>query len=456
MKWQTLISKLKANGYDGTENDLAAVKSYVSEHFGAVQVNGQDVDIDDLHAKAYPPKDSLDLSAEAHADSVKSAVSEALSDLGLDKTDKGNVNKTHDVKVNKDAWEDDPNRGFSSERDFFLSVMNAKQNGKMADNLKSLRVKAAGADEQGEYSDPYGGFLVPEGMYSGGMLKVSPESDPTQGRVRTVPMDAPRVPFISRVDKNHSTSVSGGLTVSRRAETGTASTSRMEMEKVTLNAASLFGVTHASEELIADSPTSLAALLADGYADEFASQMFNERINGTGVGEFLGVLNGPATIEVAKEGGQAADTLTALNIIKMRARMWGYGNAIWIANHDTYVQLAQAVIESANNAGIINVFQPSLVDDRPDMLLGRPIFFSEYAKTLGDKGDIMCVNWGEYLEGTLQPLQSAESMHVRFLEHERTFKFWTRNDAQPWWRSALTPKNGASTLSPFVTLAERA
>jgi hypothetical protein len=46
-------------------------------------------------------------------------------------------------------------------------------------------------------------------------------------------------------------------------------------------------------------------------------------------------------------------------------------------------------------------------------------------------------------------------MHVRFVNHERAFKFWTRNAGAPWWRSALTPHKGSATLSPFVTLAER-
>jgi len=52
-------------------------------------------------------------------------------------------------------------------------------------------------------------------------------------------------------------------------------------------------------------------------------------------------------------------------------------------------------------------------------------------------------------------MSNAESVHVRFLNHERTFKFWMENDGRCWWRSAMTPKRSASTLSPFVTLATR-
>ena len=57
---------------------------------------------------------------------------------------------------------------------------------------------------------------------------------------------------------------------------------------------------------------------------------------------------------------------------------------------------------------------------------------------------------------TLADLQGASSIHVRFIEHEQTFKFWMENDARPWWTAALTPKYSSDTLSPFVTLATRA
>jgi HK97 family phage major capsid protein len=88
----------------------------------------------------------------------------------------------------------------------------------------------------------------------------------------------------------------------------------------------------------------------------------------------------------------------------------------------------------------------------PTSLLGRPIFYTEYLPTLGSAGDVLLCNWSQYIEGTYQPLQSAESIHVRFVNNERAFRFTMRNDGAPWWRSVLTPKNG-STLSPYVTLA---
>ena len=344
-------------------------------------------------------------------------------------------------------FQDDPKKGFKTPREFMMSVMEVGR-GRAQPDARLQYLSAVGSDEQSGSDDPYGGYLVPEG-FSPNVLQVDPEADPTTGRTTNVPMDSPVVKIPARTDKNHSTSVSGGLTVSRRAQTGGGTASRMEMERVELNATSLYGLAYATEEILTDSPRTFAAILATGFSDQFNYHLLNEKLNGTGAGEFEGVLNSPCKIEIAKESGQAADTIVKENIFKMRSRCWGYGSAIWLANHDCQPELLDI------NDSSYNIWNPSLQEDTPDMLLGRPIFFSEFPNTVGDAGDLILGNWSQYLEGTLEALQSAESMHVRFENHERTFKFWTRNDGRCWWRSALTPKNG-STLSPFVTLAARA
>jgi len=354
----------------------------------------------------------------------------------------------------REAFEDDPKCGYATHREFLMEVLDVTQNrAEPSSQLKFL--SAAGSDEHSTTNDSRGGFLVPEGM-SPGMLSLGAEMDPTASRVTPVAMTSPIVKFNARVDKNHSTSVSGGLTVSRRAETQTAASSRMAFEQVRLEATGLFGVSYASEELLERSPMSFVSILEAGFNDEFSSKMLDEKLNGTGVGEALGVNNAACTIAVAKEGGQSADTINGTNILKMRERAYNYGRSIWIANHDTYRQLVNAHSTLTNDD--YPLFVHGNGTDVPDTLLGRPIFFSEYAKTVGDKGDIILADWSQYLWGTLGSTnpRRADSIHVRFLNHERTFKFWINNDGQPWWDSALTPKNGANTLSPFVTLAERA
>ncbi len=352
----------------------------------------------------------------------------------------------------EDAVAKDPKKGFRDHREFLLAVIDhgrGRRTDKRLLRLTPPREAAVGSDEQSIASNPYGGFLVPEGIFPG-LLSRAPEVDPFAD-VTKIPMAVPTLNLTARVDANHSSSVSGGLTVSRRPETVIAAASRQTYEKIQLNATALSGLNYSSEELLQYSPISIAALLQAGFSDEFLAKRIDEKINGSGAGEPEGFMNSPALITISKEAGQVADTIVYDNILKMRARNWGYGSAIWVANHDTLPTLARMTI--VVGIGGAPVFIPNTT---PATLLGRPIFFTEYMDKVGDLGDIALVNPTQILEGTLQPLQSAESMHVRFEYRERTFLFWEMFDSKCWWRAALTPKNSSPTLSPYVTLAERA
>lgn len=351
-------------------------------------------------------------------------------------------------------WENDPKKGFADPNEFLSGVLTAGQHHNRTDDerLRFLYQAAVGSDEQSTFADPYGGFLVPVG-FSPNILTVSAEADPMARYTTKVPMEAEKFPVPARVDKDHSTSVSGGLQVYRRAEGDAVEPSRMEMEQIMLSATSLFGVSYATEELLQRSPSSFIALLAAGFGDEFAAKAIDERLDGTGVGQFEGIFQTPCLVTVDAETGQVARTIVYENIVNMRARCWGYSGAIWLANHDTLPQLMKLTVDVGT--GGVPVWQPSAREDAPEMLLGRPIFITEFCETLGTAGDLLLGNWSQYLEGMLTPLQSAESIHVRFVNHERTFKFWLENDGRCWWRSALTPRKSSNTLSPFVRVATR-
>lgn len=357
----------------------------------------------------------------------------------------------------KARYEDDPLHGFKDAQDFLMAVMESDISkcidGRLVPFKAPGRFQAtAGSDEQGVYSPAIGGFLVPVSV-APGIMTTDPEMDMLAGRITNLPMASPKVLINARVDKNHSSSVSGGLTVARKDETSAATSSRMSFEQIEMNVHAIFGVAYATEEILSDSPQSFVALLNAGFRDEFASNRMDERLNGSGTGEFLGVLSGnnSAKISITKETGQKAATIVTENIDKMAARCWGYTNAIWLANQTTRPQLRGLSRVVGTGGSVVNYFD---ISGGQETLDGRPIFFTEHAKALGTVGDLILGNWSQYLYGTYQPLQQAESVHVRFLEHERVFKFWLRDDAMPWWSSVMTPKNG-DTLAPWVTLNTR-
>lgn len=347
----------------------------------------------------------------------------------------------------------DRSRGYGNVRDYLRDVMAATQTRRVPKSLQSLVPgrsygdvsNTVGSDEHATFDDPSLGFMVPETLLPGVWTTPAP-MDPFPDTMK-LPMPTTTLKIIARVDKDRRTSVSGGLRVYRRAETGTVTSSKVSVERVELTAHPLMGVTFETEELIQDAPEAAMALIEAGVRDEFMSKRIAEIISGTGVGEYLGMDSSDAKIDVAKEAGQAAATINFTNIVKMFARLWGTGR--WVANKTCLPQLA------AMNGGTNGlIWQPSAREGEPGTLLGLPLAWSEHCAAVGTVGDIRAVNMTQYLEGVRQDIQTAESIHVRFLENERTFRFTARTAGAPWWRSTLTPKNG-DTLAPFIRLATR-
>lgn len=353
----------------------------------------------------------------------------------------------------RDGFENDPKHGYANVQEMIADIFASTQRGRLSPRLASVRraqgpMATAGSDEHTTLNDPYGGFLIPQGLMPG-VMKLDPDADPLAPLTRKVDMTGVNLLKINaRVDKDHSSSVSGGLQVYRRVETQTVAATRTKFEQVELQKHELFGVTYAAEELLKQSPIAFASLLSGFFNDEFAAKVFEERLNGNGVGMYHGIANSPALVTISKESGQAADTIVFANIVKMIARCWRYGQAVWLANPTVYPQLRQ-MVQPGSTIPIFATGQAGIAT-----LEGRPIYFHERMAALGDLGDIGLVNPAEYLESADDGVMSAESMHVRFLEHERTFKFWTENAGAGWWRTPLTPKRG-DTLSPFVYLQAR-
>ncbi len=352
--------------------------------------------------------------------------------------------------------EKDPMRTYETPRQFLSEVILAGQ-GRMErgsnERLDSLR--AVGSDEHATFNDPFGGFLIPKGM-SPILLATELAQESSAGLTQTIPMEAPIVRIQARTDKDHSTSITGGLTFSRKPESKAGQTSRAETEEVKLEAHSLFGAAFVTAEMMQDSPGSFIALLERGFRTQLPWHMSRERINGTGTGEYLGVMESPAKITVDKETGQKAASIVYQNLTKMVARSYNYGETVWQANQTTIPQLMEMKVPVGAGGGAVSplTWQTSARDGIPSALFGRPIEFTEHCQALGTEGDIRLTNWNEYLEGELLSPQTESSIHVRWLENETAFRVFLRNAGVPWWRVPLTPLNG-DTLSPIVTLETR-
>jgi len=418
---------------------LDSVQDEIDALLGTAAAPKEDLSIEDVDAAKALEAEKSELLANVQA--LKDA--EELRKKNLQRARRAGPVQPAKVEVLGEAWErgEDPMCGFKEPKDMLKAVIESGSGHGTDPRLKML---AAGSDEGMVASDPYGGFAVPSGFMAS-LLTRDSEVDFIQPLTTKIPMATPTVKIPARVDSTHTSSVSGGLTVSRRAETAAGTSSRMQLEQVTLNAHSLFGLSYATEELLADSAISWIATLQAGFGEEFANRKIHERINGTGAGEFEGVKASAAEITVARGTDSTFVLLDAANMI---SRCYRSQNAVWMINPTVIPQLV-TMSETGTGSALVNTGSGTGTFS----LLGRPVYVTEHLPALNTEGDVMLVNWSEYLEGDLETKQFASSTHVRFVEHERCFKFYERNDARCWWRAALTPKNG-STISPIVTLTD--
>jgi len=245
----------------------------------------------------------------------------------------------------------------------------------------------------------------------------------------------------------------GGLRAYWVAEAAAFTASQPTFAQQTLTLNKLACLFYSTQELLQDQ-TSLSGLVERAVPQEIAFQVESAIIRGTGSGQPLGILNSPATVSQAKKSGQAATTIVTDNVENMWSRMYAPNRStmIWLVNQDAEPQLSN-MADANGNA----LYMPPLgLSDTPfSRLYNRPVIATEHNSTLGTVGDIMAVDLSSYLLIDKGAVVGDSSMHVRFLYDEMAFRWTYRCDGQSMWNSALTPKNGTATQSPFITLATR-
>lgn len=168
----------------------------------------------------------------------------------------------------------------------------------------------------------------------------------------------------------------------------------------------------------------------------------------------MGILNASCTVEVEKETGQAADTIIYENLTKMMSRMFAgsFQNSVWVAHQTCIPQLLTLSLAIGTGGDRIPVMTES---NGQFKILTRPVLFTKKTEPLGDKGDILLADFSQYVVGLRSGMTFDTSIHVHFTTDELLSRIIERHDGQPLWDEALTLEDSTTTVSPFVTLAER-
>jgi len=371
---------------------------------------------------------------------VKAAVSDALS-----------KDKEEAEKQIKDipAYEQEGyalKGGFKEFGHFLRDVAEISSNGNASKELSDWRRKTTGYAEENQ--DSMGRFLVPE-EFSSQVLQKPYETGAILSRVTKFNMasNVLKIPAIgesSRADGSRA----GGFLAYWKDELAQLTEKNAVFEEVRLEVEKLTALAYASNEILEDSVFSFDVLLGQIAANEFTFKLEDAIVEGNGVNKPLGFMNAGCAVGITRS---SAAVIVWLDVYTMLSRIFPQSrpNAVWLANLDTFGQLA-SIKDGNNNA----VWLPnSNVGGAPfQTLYGLPVIYSEYCQTLGTAGDLCLVDLSQYLLGTKGTTQNATSMHIKFDYDAMAYRFTLRVDGQPWWNSALTPFHGTNTQSPFIYL----
>lgn len=341
--------------------------------------------------------------------------------------------------------------------DFVRSGMDGPQSQKFQNRI-GKHYSSLGIQGMNESSGSDGGYLVMPEFAAGIVDRVY--SNDLWSRTDNYGVTGNNMTFNVNAETSRATgSRHGGLRGYWLSEGATVTKSSPTLREVSLKLVKLGVVVYLTNELIDDGGSALQQYVARKASEEFNFMIGDSLINGTGVGQPLGILNAPSLVSVVKETGQGAATLQTENITKMEARFFAPndGNSVWLKNQDVGPQLNTMTL-GIGAAGVVTYMPPGGLSGAPYATLqGRPTLNTEFNATLGTQGDIIKADLGQILSISKGGIMSAASVHIEFLTDQLALRFIMRLNARPWESAPITPYKGTSnTQSNFVTLDARA
>ena len=355
-----------------------------------------------------------------------------------------------------DNRENDPMHGFANVGQFMVAVYQAEKYGKAPDErllIGGAMNAAAPSNFANESAGQDGGFLVPP-QFAQDIFKLSTGEDSLLPLTDNVEISGNSMAF----PKDETTAWgNNGIRAYWQGEAAQALATKPVLGISTLRLKKLMALVPTTDELLEDA-NALTTYLPEKVALSIRWKTNESILFGAGAGLPLGCMSAPAVVTVAKESGQASQTLNPQNLAKMISRLpsGSFGRAVWIINNDVLPALFTLTLGNypiyLPNGLAVGGIQVSPYGT----LLGRPVIVSQHANTFSSLGDVLLVDLSYYQTITKAGgMQTATSMHLYFDADMTAFRTTFRMDGQSKIAAPISPAKGTATLSPFVQLAAR-
>lgn len=351
------------------------------------------------------------------------------------------------AEVGTDRRTLDPKAGFAHAGEYYKAIINAAQ----GSIDKRLTVQAGHQEKVGED----GGFLIPVDFRLDIQKKVMGDES-LLPRTRQFKTSSNNL----TLPTNEVAPWDGtGIQAYWEGEANQYSESKTKFGDTQFRLHKLTSLVRVTEELLDDAPA-LESWIKSEAPEAMLHKVNNAIISGSGVGMPLGVLGSGFKYKVAKESGQAVDTVNFANINKMLGRILptSFAKSVWLIHPALMEQIRAMKFDLTSSTPIPVYMPPAGVSEAPfGTLYGRPILpMMGGVKAAGDEGDIMLVDLNYYYTvAKTAGIKSDISTHVHFKTDESLFKFSMRLAGHCPFKAAVATENGGFSMSGFVTLEDR-
>ena len=349
--------------------------------------------------------------------------------------------------------------GFKHFGEFAQAVRNSSHPGAAVDSRLIANAALSTYGSEGVGGD--GGFAVPPEWRSQIMQMVEGE-DSLLSRCDQQTASGNSITF--PVDETTAWQSTGGIQAYWDSEAAALTQSKPQLKDLTGKLNRLTALVPVTDELLEDA-AAMGSYVSQKAGEKLSFKVTDAIINGTGVGQPLGIMNAPCLVTINKETSQVAATFHADNAVKMMARMpaQSFGRSAWLINQDVVPQILKlgfaVTTASGTAAGAGALYLPPTGlpgTSAYGTLLGRPVIVTEACQTLGTAGDVILADLSKYLAVVKSGgIRSDTSIHLWFDQNTTAFRFVMRMNGQPWLSAAIARKNGSNTLSHFVALQTR-
>ena len=293
-----------------------------------------------------------------------------------------------------------------------------------------------------------GGFMVPT-QWSSTIRQFQPSDAVIRPRATVIPAGDPPDAAITfpALDQTGARGVYSGVAVQWIAEGHAKPETGWRLLEVTLDPNEVAGYIPVTDKLLRNSEAA-SSLITTLLRRAILAAEDVAFLSGNGAGQPLGIINHPATINVARTGfPSAAPGDNYVDLVNMYTSVMKDGPLVWVYSP---TMLGELMTMTDVNGNLI--WTTSAREGEPNRVMGIPAIENERSPVMGQAGDLLLMNLNHYLIKDGSGIFISASEHVRFLQNQTVIKAFWNVDGQPWITAPLTLEDGVTQRSPFVQL----